>query len=175
MNSDSSKGALGVVLLQKDDNDDLHPIAYASKTSNAAQMNYNVSEKECLGLVWGLEHFNTYLEGHSYTCITDHKALTYLIANKECPNSRITRWILRLQPYNLKVEYIKGADNHTADLLSRPDLMNNSMNVQHDEKHIYVNGMSTRGKQQLYYVPPDTLPKKVKNNKRHDQRNQPGY
>ena len=90
---------------------------------NSAQLNYSTSEKECLALVWGLEHFNTYLEGHSFTCLTDHRALIYLIGSKESNNQRLTRWILRLQPYNLKIKYVKGSDNNMADLLSRPDLM----------------------------------------------------
>ena len=69
--------------------------------------------------MWGLEHFNLYLEGHKYTTLTDHHALIDLIANKESTNKRLTRWILRLQPYHLKIQFIKGSDNHLADLLSR--------------------------------------------------------
>ncbi|MBS1650721.1 MAG: DDE-type integrase/transposase/recombinase, partial [Bacteroidetes bacterium] len=167
LQTDASNLALGAVLLQKDDNNEIHPIAYASKTLNAAQQNYSASEKECLALIWALEHFNTYCEGHEYTCLTDHRALTYLISNKESNNQRITRWILRLQPYNLKVEYIKGTNNNTADLLSRPHMMinNNTIHVNDDHIHnndnnerIYINGArtkktnkrrSTRAKKQL--------------------------
>ena len=105
------------MLFQLDENGDEHPIAYASKTLNSAQRNYNTSGLEALALVWGLEHFKTYCKGHPCTVITDHNALTYLVANKESTNSRITRWILRLQPYNLKVKYIKGEHNYAADLL----------------------------------------------------------
>jgi len=146
--SDASDVALGAVLQQKDDDGILHPIAYASKTLNDAQRNYSTTEKECLALIWGLEHFNTYCEGHNYTCLTDHRALTHLVSNKESNNNRITRWILRLQPYNLKIEYIKGSENHTADLLSRPYLMQNSLNVEidDDEKYAYINGVTTRSK-----------------------------
>ena len=54
----------------------------------------------------------------------------------------MTRWILRLQPYNLKVKCVKGTDNNTADLLSRPDLMTkayiNHYNIKND--YIYFNG-----------------------------------
>jgi hypothetical protein len=152
ISSDASHKALGVVLQQYGNDGILYPIAYASKTLNPAQINYSTTEKECLALVWGLEHFKTYCEGHSYTCITDHKALTYLVGNKECPNNRITRWILRLQPYNLKVNYIKGADNHAADLLSRPDLMLYN-NIHFDSNNIYINGITTRGQNNIYRGP----------------------
>ena len=117
--SDASDKQISMTLLQEDENNHLHPIAYASKTLNSAQRNYTTSEKECLALVWGLEHFNLYLEGHKYTTLTDHHALIDLIANKESTNKRLTRWILRLQPYHLKIQFIKGSDNHLADLLSR--------------------------------------------------------
>jgi len=160
LHTDASNVALGTALLQKDDNGELHPIAYASKTLNAAQRNYSPSEKECLALIWALEHFRTYCEGHEYTCLTDHRALTYLINNKDSNNHRITRWILRLQPYNLKIAYIKGSNNNTADLLSRPYMMNknihnNNMNIHVDGNSLYFNGAygrkkrTTRSKKQL--------------------------
>jgi hypothetical protein len=154
LQTDASNLALGAVLLQKDDNNDIHPIAYASKTLNTAQQNYSTSEKECLALIWALEHFNTYCEGHEYTCLTDHRALTYLISNKESNNQRKTRWILRLQPYNLKIEYIKGVNNNTADLLSRPHMMNNNIHMNHlhidnsdnNYEYIYINGTRVKRK-----------------------------
>jgi len=146
LETDASDKVISAVLLQEDSNGDKHPIAYASKTLNSAQCNYSTSEKECLALVWGLEHFNSYCEGHSFTCLTDHRALTYLISNKESNNHRLTRWILRLQPYNLKVKYVKGADNNTADLLSRPDMMNKTYINHYSIKghYIYFNGSEIR-------------------------------
>jgi len=91
LETDASDKVISAVLLQEDSNGDKHPIAYASKTLNSAQCNYSTTEKECLALVWGLEHFNSYCEGHSFTCLTDHRALTYLISNKESNNHRLTR------------------------------------------------------------------------------------
>jgi hypothetical protein len=60
--SDASDKQISMTLLQEDENKQLHPIAYASKTLNKAQCNYSTAEKECLALVWGLEHFNLYLD-----------------------------------------------------------------------------------------------------------------
>ena len=138
VDTDASGKALSIMLSQEDENGDKHPVAYASKTLNSAQLNYSTSEKECLALVWGLEHFNTYLEGHSFTCLTDHRALIYLIGSKESNNQRLTRWILRLQPYNLKIKYVKGSDNNMADLLSRPDLMTKAYLNNYTVKNDYV-------------------------------------
>jgi transposase InsO family protein len=129
LETDASDIALGATLKQCADDGFLHPVAYASKTLNGAQTRYQVSEREALAIPWALAHFRNILEGHKYTCLTDHRALKYLINNKESSNSRLTRWVLQLQPYHLKVEYIKGKDNVTADLLSRADkyMVNSNM------------------------------------------------
>lgn len=51
--------------------------------------------------------------------MTDHKALETIWNNpRSKPPARIERWGLRLQPYNFRVEYRKGAHN-PADYISR--------------------------------------------------------
>ena len=78
LHTDASDFALGATLMQKDEDGNVHPIAYASKLLNPAQRNYSVTDRECLAMAWALEHFNTYVEGHKYTIVTDHAALQYL-------------------------------------------------------------------------------------------------
>lgn len=78
LHTDASDVAMGAVLMQADDNNDLHVIGYASKTLNDAERNYDTTDKEALAIVWALEHFNTYCEGHRYIIITDHAALAYI-------------------------------------------------------------------------------------------------
>lgn len=119
LHTDASSHAMGAILQQEDAEGNKHPIAYASKTFNDAQKNYDTTEREALAIVWALDHFNTYCEGHKYTLLTDHKALSYIRTNKD-NNKRITRWQLLLQHYQLDIDYVKGKDNHAADLLSRP-------------------------------------------------------
>lgn len=136
LHTDASDVAMGAVLMQRDDDDDLHPIAFASKTFNSAERNYDTTEREALAIVWALEHFNTYCEGHEYTVITDHEALKYIRSNKNSVSQasfkRIGRWQNRLQPYNLEIQYKPGKDNHAADLLSRDGkLMETVASVSH--------------------------------------------
>jgi hypothetical protein len=47
---DASNYAVGAVLMQRDDKNVLHPVAFFSKTMNEAQRNYDVYNKELLGL-----------------------------------------------------------------------------------------------------------------------------
>ena len=118
LHTDASDYAMGAILMQMDENGDLHPIAYASKTFNEAQRNYDTTDREALAVVWALEHFNTYCEGHKYTLITDHIALTYIYTHKG-DKKRIHRLSLKLANYEVKLFHKPGKDNHMADLLSR--------------------------------------------------------
>jgi hypothetical protein len=52
LHTDAADFALGAILMQEDENGDLHPVAYASKTLNSAQRNYSVSDREALAIVW---------------------------------------------------------------------------------------------------------------------------
>ncbi|XP_070023219.1 uncharacterized protein [Nicotiana sylvestris] len=74
--------AIGEVLGQRH-NKVLHPVYYASKTLNGAQMNYMVSEQELLTIVYAFEKFRAYLLGSKVIVYTDHAALRYLMAKKD--------------------------------------------------------------------------------------------
>ena len=117
--TDASDVGVGAVLLQMDDMGLLKPISYFSKKLNPHQRRYSTIEKECLGLVLAVQHFDVYISNSSeVTVFTDHNPLTFLerFRNK---NQRLFRWSLFLQPYGLKVTHIKGKDNIIADTLSR--------------------------------------------------------
>ena len=68
--------------------------------------------------MWAMEHFNTFVEGHDYTIITDHEALKYILTQREL-SKKYTRIAIRLSNYNIKMLYSPGSENHAADLLSR--------------------------------------------------------
>ncbi|XP_019224281.1 PREDICTED: uncharacterized protein LOC109205970 [Nicotiana attenuata] len=69
----------------------LHPVYYASKTLNGAQMNYTVTEQELLAIVYAFEKFRAYLLGSKVVVYTDHAALRYLMAKKDA-KPRLIRW-----------------------------------------------------------------------------------
>ena len=47
---DASNYAMGAVLMQRDEKNILHPVAFFSKSMNEAQHNYDIYNKELLGL-----------------------------------------------------------------------------------------------------------------------------
>jgi len=114
---DASDYAIGAVMGQRKDKL-VHPIYYASRTLSGAQLNYTVTEKEMLAVVFAFDKFRSYLIGSKVIVYTDHATLRYLIAKKES-KPRLIRWVLLLQEFDLEIRDRKGAENQVADHLSR--------------------------------------------------------
>lgn len=116
---DASPVGLGAILYQLGKEGERHTIAYASRALSDVERRYSQTEREALAIIWSCEHFHLYLYGHSFTLVTDHKALEIIWNNpRSKPPARIERWGLRLQPYNFRVVYRKGTEN-PADYMSR--------------------------------------------------------
>ena len=60
----------------------LHPIAFASKSLSEAETKYSNIERELLGVVWAIEHFNHYTFANTVHIISDHKPLQPLFNGK---------------------------------------------------------------------------------------------
>nr|GEZ35502.1 reverse transcriptase domain-containing protein [Tanacetum cinerariifolium] len=114
---DASDYAVGAVLGQRVEKH-FWPIHYASKTMTQAETNYTTTKKEMLAVVYAFEKFCSYLIRNKSIVYTDHSALKYLFTKKDA-KARLLRWILLLQEFDFKVIDTKGAENYTADHLSR--------------------------------------------------------
>nr|XP_023692958.1 uncharacterized protein LOC111856889 [Paramormyrops kingsleyae] len=88
------------------------PVAYASRTMTPTECRYAQIEKECLGLVYGVERFHSYVYGlPTFVAETDHKPLIAIIKkNLNQMSPRIQRLMMRLQRgecaqyYNIRTE-----------------------------------------------------------------------
>ena len=82
--TDASDMAIGACLTQEHKGQQ-HPIAYYSQKMSPAEENYNIHNKELLGIVAALQHWRVYAEGSTgvIVILSDHKNLTYFTMTKQ--------------------------------------------------------------------------------------------
>ena len=72
LETDASGNGLGAVLAQHQDHSSVQPVAYASRSLQPREKNYDITELEGLAVVLAIKH---YLYGHKCKVYTDHEAL----------------------------------------------------------------------------------------------------
>ena len=98
------------------------PIAFASRFLNNCESKYSVNELEFLGVVWSIEHFKHYLHGKGFVVVTDHRAFLSILKDNrgnKTYQSRLTRWLDRLLPFDFELEHLAGKDMGFVDYMSR--------------------------------------------------------
>uniref|UniRef100_A0A1B6H1P7 RNA-directed DNA polymerase n=1 Tax=Cuerna arida TaxID=1464854 RepID=A0A1B6H1P7_9HEMI len=118
LQTDASDYAIGGHLYQLKDDGNKAAIVFLSRVLQPAEQRFTTTEKELLAIVYCLQKTRYLILGTKLKILTDNHAITFL---KTCRllNNRLTRWILAIQEYNFEIEHCKGADNQTADTLSR--------------------------------------------------------
>ena len=84
------------------------------------ELNYNIYNKELLGIVAVLKEQRAFLQGieKPFVVKTDYKNLIGFLTMKEL-NQRQVRQAEMLTEYHFKIQYTKGIDNVQVDALSR--------------------------------------------------------
>ena len=83
LETDASIKGIGTILSQKQDDEKLHPVAFASRALSQSEKNYSIMGLETLAVVWAVSHFHSYMYGHRVTVYTDHSAVKAVL---ETPN-----------------------------------------------------------------------------------------
>jgi len=86
--TDASDIALGAILGQRE-NRVPYAIYFVNKNLSPTELNYTVTEKEFLVVVYAINKFRHYVTGYPTFIHTDHKTIKYLI-NKPITNARVT-------------------------------------------------------------------------------------
>jgi len=118
--SDASDFATGAVLSMLCEDEKWHPCAFLSKSLNNVERNYDVHDKEMLGIIQVLETWRHYLEGakHEIDIWTDYQNLKYFMTIKKL-NHQQAHWALFLSRFNFHLTYKVGTLMKKADALSR--------------------------------------------------------
>jgi transposase InsO family protein len=125
--TDASGGGIGAVLQQEG-----HPIAYISKALGPRNLGLSIYEKECLAILFAVDHWRSYLQHGEFLIKTDQQSLIHL------DDQRVsTAWqqkaLTKLLGLQYKIVYHKGIDNRVADALSRRP------GLEQDEPHLQLN------------------------------------
>lgn len=114
----SSTVAVGAVLSQLDEQQNLHPVAFESRKLTSAEANYPVHEIECAAFVHALRSWRHYLDAARFYVFTDNSSLRSIHTNENL-SSRQIRWMAEIQQYQFTIEHIPREKNTVADALSK--------------------------------------------------------
>lgn len=76
--TDASYIGIGAVLKQQQNNGDILPVAYISRSLLPAEKNYGVTEIECLAIVYSVTKLRAYLLGSLFYIVTDHSSIKWV-------------------------------------------------------------------------------------------------
>ncbi|MBW0581234.1 hypothetical protein O181_120949, partial [Austropuccinia psidii MF-1] len=119
--TDASDYALGAVLRQVNDSGK-HPIAFDSRKPLPDELNYDIHDKELLGIVWALKHWRAFLLSlsDSFEVLTDHCSLQYFMSSKVLTCCQ-AHWAEFLSEFHFIITYHPGRLATLPDALSCQD------------------------------------------------------
>ena len=99
----------------------LRPVAFSNKSLSDAEPWYANTEREFLGVVFGIEHFKHFTFGRKTRIITDHKPLLPLF-QKSLTNTtpHLSRLLLHVSEFHVQLHYQPRSRIKLSDALSRP-------------------------------------------------------
>ncbi|MBW0559107.1 hypothetical protein O181_098822 [Austropuccinia psidii MF-1] len=101
-----------------------HPIAFNSHKLLPAEFNFEINDKELLGIVWALKHWRAFLLSlsNSFEVLTDHSSLQYFMFSKVLTCLQ-THWAEFLSEFHFTITYRPGRRATLPDALSCQDDM----------------------------------------------------
>ena len=118
--TDASDYALAAILSIVTKDNEVHPVAFHSRTFSAPELNYDVHDKELLAIFEAFKIWRHYLEGSAspIDVVTDYKNLEYFSTTKILTR-RQARWSEYLSQFNLIIRFHPGRLGTKPDALTR--------------------------------------------------------
>ncbi|MBW0488623.1 hypothetical protein O181_028338 [Austropuccinia psidii MF-1] len=119
--TDASDYALVSVLSQVSDSGK-HPIAFDSPKLLPAELNYDIHNKELLGILWALKRWRAFLLSlsSSFEVLTNHSSLQYFMTSKILTFCQ-AHWADFLSGFHFSIPYCPGCLATLLDALSCQD------------------------------------------------------
>ncbi|MBW0525940.1 hypothetical protein O181_065655 [Austropuccinia psidii MF-1] len=119
--NDASDYAMCAVLSQVNDSGK-HPIALNSRELLPGELNYEIHDKELLGIVWALKQWQAFLLSlyNYFEVLTDHSSIQYFMSSKVLTCCQAL-WAEFLSEFHFTITYFLGRLATLPDALSRRD------------------------------------------------------
>lgn len=118
LHTDACKIGIAGILLQRNEQNLLRPVAYFSKQTTPEEQNYSSYDLETLAVVMSLQKFRVYLIGAHFKILTDCNSLRATFLKRDML-PRVARWWNQMQEYDFSIEYRAGKSMAHVDALSR--------------------------------------------------------
>ena len=129
---DASKYSyLGILQQTRPGTEELMPVAYFSGNFDKTQVKWNITEKEAYAIYKSVKKFTFYITGAKTTVFIDHKPLKNFFEGG-MNITKLDRWSLELQEFDISLEFIRGKLNTVADVISH--LKNGGLYVEHSKE-----------------------------------------
>jgi hypothetical protein len=115
---DASEIAVGAALTQCDNLGRVRPIAFASSKLTSTQQRWSTIEREAYASLWALQKYKHWIFGTRIILYSDHNPVTFL-TEATPKSSKLMRWSLALQEFDVEFRFRCGQFNEAADCLSR--------------------------------------------------------
>ena len=118
--TNTSDYTLTTILSIVNKDNEVHLVAFHSHTFTAAELNYNIHNKELLAIFEAFKIWQHYLEGPAYPIdiVTDYKNLEYFSTTKVL-TQRQAQWSEYLSQFNLVIRFHPGHLGTKLDTLTR--------------------------------------------------------
>src|SRR5258708_1555158 len=115
---DMSDHAIAGILSVTTQDNEIHPVAFFSRSLQGVEKNYDTHDKELLAVFEAFKNWRHFLEASAEVIdmVTDHKNLEYFMSSKKLSRQQ-ARWAEFLAQFNMKVHFRLGR------LGSKPDAL----------------------------------------------------
>ena len=126
----------GILQQTRPETEELTPVAYFSGNFDKPQVKWNITEKEAYAIYKFVKKFAFYIAGAKTTVFSDHKPLKNFFEGG-MKITKLDRWSLELQEFDISLEFIQGKLNTVTDVISH--LRNEGLYQEHSNKEQKVN------------------------------------